>query len=191
MTQLSTKTNSLVTTPITASNLNASSEPVEILNFNRTFDTTLAETVAALGHVALPTAGATTPSDGYPGELLSSTVLVANVASLTTATPASLTHIDISAGDWEITGNVTFVLGSSTCTQAKACSSLVDNTHALNQYAVALAPLTTTASAVLSHAIPARHIQVAVATPVYLVAEATFSAGTVGAYCTISARRAS
>jgi hypothetical protein len=155
-------------------------------------DTVLGEVKHALSHLALPTAGATSPAAGFPGELLSTVVLVANTVSLTTATPVSLgAALVLTPGDWVISGSLTFVLAAATATVLAGGSSLVAATLDLDHYSLKEAPLTTTASQTRSHPIPQRHIQVAANTNCYLVASATFSAGAVTAHGAIFARRAS
>lgn len=188
-----TKVSSLITTPVPSDSVNSKSEPVEVVNHQRHFSTTLSEVVAALGQVPLPTATNNTSAAGYPGELISSTVLVADTVSLTTATPANITSVTLTPGSWRVDGNVSFVLGSATCTALKASTGTTTATHGLAQHSVDLAPNTTTASATLSQAVPARFIQVAAAATqvVYLVATATFSAGTVTGHASLTAQRIS
>jgi hypothetical protein len=193
MTAASVKVSSLITTSPPSNTLNSASEPSEVFDFQRTFNTTLAETVAALDHVMLPTVIATTPAAGEVGELISSAVLVAATKSLTTATPLDITSVTLTPGDWEVTGNFSVVLGSATCTAVKASTGTTAATHGLAQHGTDLAPLTTTASATLSHPIPTRHVQVAAGATqvIYLVATATFSAGTATGHGVLNARRAS
>lgn len=188
-----TTVDSLVTTPVPGDSVNSKSEPVEVVDFQRRFSTTLSEVVTALGQVPLPTATNETSAAGYPGELISSTVLVADTTSLTTATPKNITSITLTPGSWRVDGNVSFVLGSATCSALKASTGTTTATHGLAQHSTDLAPNTTTASATLSNPVPTRFIQVAAAATqvVYLVATATFSAGTVTGHGTLTAQRIS
>ena len=190
MSTLSTKASSYVTSTPPLSGAQ-SGEPVEVMNLAFTSDTVLGEIKTALGHLAVPTVGATTPTAGNVGEMITSTILVANTVSLTTATPANLTSISLSAGDWTVDGSVTFVLGSATCTVLAGGTSLTTATLDLDQFTMKDAPLTTTASQTRSRAIPTRHLQLATTTTVYLPVSATFSAGTVTSHGSLTARRAS
>lgn len=45
-------------------------------------------------------------SSGYVGEFIESVVPFASAVTLTTATPANITSISLTAGDWQIWGNV-------------------------------------------------------------------------------------
>lgn len=61
--------------------------------------------------------GTTTNNDaqaGSVGQLISSTIVAASAVSLTTATPANLTSISLTAGDWDVWGNVTFIPAATT-----------------------------------------------------------------------------
>jgi hypothetical protein len=188
-----TKISSLVTTAVPATTLNSASEPNEVFAFQRTFSTTLSEVVAALDHVPVPTATNETSGAGFPGEVISSAVLVAATKSLTTATPLDITSIELTPGSWAVSGNASFVLGSATCTAIKASTGTTTATHGLAQHSTDLAPGTTTASQTLSSPVPTRFIQVASGATqvVYLVATATFSAGTCTGHGSLSAVRIS
>jgi hypothetical protein len=191
MTTLSTPVSSLVVASPPSDVFHKTSEPVEIYSQAAGINAVTAEIIAALGHVDLVTAGATTPVAGHKGELISGAVLVANTVSLTTATPANLVTLALTAGDWLVTGSLTHILAGATCTVLAGGTSLTTATLDLDQYTHKAAPLTTTASQTRSVAIPTRHIQLAAPASLFLVSHAVFSAGTVTSHGSLSARRIS
>jgi hypothetical protein len=191
MTTLSTPVSSLVVASPPSDVFHKTSEPVEIFSQAAGINAVVTEIKDALGHVDLVTAGATTPAAGHKGEKISAAVLVANAAPLTTATPLTIASISLSAGDWTIDGSAQLSLAAATCTIASAGTSLTTNAADLDQYTTRGILGTTTATATVSQPIPTRHIQVAAATSIFLVAAATFSAGAVSAYGVLNARRAS
>lgn len=126
---------------------------------------------------------------GNLGENLRTLVAVGAPVALTTATAANVATVSLTAGDWSVSGHVTFSGASSTVTVRSAgintTSATVptDGTEAYNGH------LTTTTSEKTTVACPAKRISVASTTSVYLVASATYSAGTMGSYGFISAVR--
>jgi len=138
------------------------------------------------------------PGNGAPlvgtiGEIISSTVQGGGTAiPLTTATLADVTYIDLTPGIWEVTGLVAFALAGATTTNkymfaSSATSVTLDDlgTYGSWRYDQAVA------TASYESAIPTWRYTVAAGTTkrIYLIARATFSAGTVSAYGTIQARR--
>lgn len=132
---------------------------------------------------------------GIIGEVLSSTVLSGSAVSLTTNTAANVTSLALTAGDWEVYGNVGFVTAASTSLTILA-QSISQTTNTLDtapgvyasQFMNATVP---TASAVRNVFTPTvTRISLASTTTVYLVAFATFTASTLLAYGKIYARRA-
>ncbi len=144
---------------------------------------------------------------GFVGEYIFSTIPTGSAVSLTTATPANITSIALTPGDWDIDCQVEFSPAASTSvTQSNAAMSLTSATLStqpggtvgratlgpepiitFNQAAAvpaagyALAP--TTVRCTVSAAPPGSTITV------YLVAQATFTVSTMAAFGTIRARR--
>jgi len=61
--------------------------------------------------------GTTTNNDAAAlsvGQLVSSVIVAGSAVSLTTATPANVTSISLTAGDWDVWGNVTFIPAATT-----------------------------------------------------------------------------
>jgi hypothetical protein len=130
---------------------------------------------------------------GNVGEQVDSIVAVGSAVGLTTATAANVTSISLSAGDWNVSGNVNFTAGSATTAEGalwvigvNTTSATIPTTGAEVQLA---ATAVTTTSFKLGASTTSSRINVSATTTVYLVAEATFTAGTVGAYGHLCARR--
>lgn len=70
-------------------------------------------------------AGTTTNDDataGYVGEIISSTILSGSAVSFVTNTAKDVTSISLTAGDWDVFGNIFFIVGTSSTAQAAWCS---------------------------------------------------------------------
>jgi len=137
--------------------------------------------------------GASNAAAGSVGEFVSALVAVGSAVSLTTATAKNVASISLTAGDWDVEGNVNFTGGSATTAAGGLFSTGIStSTGALptdgSEVPVAVPPVTTT-SFLANGTLPRKRISISSTTTVYLVAEATFSAGTVGAYGAITARR--
>ncbi|MES3041811.1 MAG: hypothetical protein V4730_11770 [Pseudomonadota bacterium] len=134
---------------------------------------------------------------GNIGEFITSTVAAASAVALTTATGRDVTSISLTAGDWDVSGQVDFVLAGVTATLFQSGISLATNTlpsqaggSGLGTDALTGVPLLTTIlSATYAQGIAPVRISLAATTTVYLVAQAAFSVGTTTAYGTIRARR--
>jgi hypothetical protein len=131
---------------------------------------------------------------GYVGQSLSSLIPSGSAVSLTTATPANVTSILLTAGDWDVSGSVTYVAATASAAVSSAWESGINTTSATlptdgTEAFFGIAAVIATTSFNTSLAIPRKIINVSSSTTVYLVAEATFTAGTVTAYGNITARR--
>lgn len=127
---------------------------------------------------------------GAVGEYISSAVASGSAVSLTAATPANVTSISLTAGDWDVSGAVNYVIDAPNggCTGKASISSTsatqaTDGSEAYGQSTLGLnysVPLTR------------KRFSLSSTTTVYLVGEApTVAAGPAGvkAYGTITARR--
>lgn len=129
---------------------------------------------------------------GKVGEIIESTVLVGAAVALTTATPANVTSISLTAGDWNVWGNIAFAPAATTTvtsiqgavSQTSATLPTIPNAGA---YALLQATLTTAAAQVLP--LGWTRISLAATTAVYLVAQMAFGTSTATAYGYIGARR--
>lgn len=125
---------------------------------------------------------------GDLGEYIESVVLAASAVSLTTSVAANVTSISLTAGDWDVFGYVSLNVGATTSFTVEACgsnttSATLGSDITLHRHA-AFVPQSN-----YSFSIPTRRISIASTTTVYLVAFATFTVSTCGAYGRISARR--
>jgi hypothetical protein len=131
---------------------------------------------------------------GYVGQPLSSLIPSGSAVSLTTATPKNVTSITLTAGDWDVSGSVTYVASTASASVSSIWESGIGTataalpTDGTEQFFGVMAVIATT-SFNTSLAITRKIVNVSVSTPIYLVAEATFTAGTVTAYGNITARR--
>lgn len=134
--------------------------------------------------------GVTTNSNataGSVGELISSVVASASSVSCTNTTPRNVTTISLTAGDWDIYGNVGFTY-STPPVAVTAWASLTSATLPdLSLYSEVT--MTTVGAGATSIVIPFVRVSIAVTTTVYLSCDAFFAGGTVTACGGIYARR--
>ena len=136
-------------------------------------------------------AAITAPSAGFIGEQIRATVASGSAVSLTTATPANITSISLTAGIWNVSGIISFT-GTPTVTGAQLASINTTSATIGTQGDNAISAGWVTASFVLgdcSLSIPSFRISLGSTTTVYLVAQGTFSASTLAGYGRISATR--
>lgn len=162
----------------------------------------IADTTGALsrsGNGGIPVQGTNTndsASAGDIGEYASSTVASGSAVSLTNETAANVTSISLTAGDWDVSGivsfsgpdttNVNYIIGSISTTSA-TLDTTPDRrfdagwgTGGTNPQGGGVLPST--------HPGPTR-ISISSTTTVYLVAQAKFQTNTLSAFGTIRARR--
>jgi hypothetical protein len=146
------------------------------------------------GNLIFPgTATNDSASAGQVGEIMESTVVTGSAVALTTATSANVTSISLTAGDWDVWGNVWFSPAATTSitrdgggistTSATMPTSPGAGARFLNIHA-AVVP-----NNVFGSTVGMTRVSLASTTTVYLVAEATFTVSTLGAYGYIGARR--
>lgn len=124
---------------------------------------------------------------GYVGEAVRSAVSNTTV-TLTTGTPANVTSISLTAGDWDVSGIVSFhgtITGTVFISTISTTSATI-GTSGDNRVDVPTAP---TAAADSTVSIPSYRISLSGTTTVYLVAQAGFTVGTLTVGGRISARR--
>ena len=126
---------------------------------------------------------------GYIGEFVSSTVLVGSAVSLTTATNADVTSISLTAGDWDVWGQVGFSPAATT-TQTIIIAWVNDTSVTLPTapgYTFLGLPFTTGVGSIIP--VPKRRFSLASTTTIYLGARSSFAVDTNAAYGSIFARR--
>jgi hypothetical protein len=133
---------------------------------------------------------------GYVGEFVTATVATPG-SGLTTATPLNVTNISLTAGDWDIWTCIDYLYTAATVTDIRGGPSLTTITlptqaggSGLGTDGLAICPanFVTISDTQTLDSGPVR-LSIAATTTVFLVAQATFSAGTVSAFGTIRARR--
>lgn len=130
---------------------------------------------------------------GVVGEFISSSIASGAAVTLTTATTADVTSVALTAGDWDIWGNLIFLPGGST-TFTTLVGGLSNNTSATLPTAPAAggyAGLTLAFPTGAAQAFSLGMIRVLAtgARTIYLVANATFAVSTMKAYGFLGARR--
>lgn len=149
-----------------------------------------AGTIALAATSSIP--GTTTNDNataGNVGEYVESKVASGSAVSLTTATSTNITSISLTAGDWDVTGNINYIGASATITgkisgiSSTSATLPTDGTEVYSGVNVTL--LNNTDGTTLA----TKRISISGTTTVYLVGQTTFSAGTVTAFGYISARR--
>lgn len=123
---------------------------------------------------------------GKVGEFVSNVVPLASAVSCTTATARNVTSISLTAGDWDICGNIGYVV-SGIATGLQGWISLTSATAPNYSLTSILTSATSVASS--AYVVPTLRVSITSTTTVYLSCTATFSTSTVTACGTISARR--
>lgn len=129
---------------------------------------------------------------GSVGEIIQSTVLVGAAVALTTATPANVTTISLTAGDWDCWGGTWFSAGAiAVATQVIGGISQVSATLPVSPASGAAAQFTLSfaINSVNGFPVGMTRISLSGTTTIYLIAEATFGIGSISAYGYIGARR--
>ncbi len=122
---------------------------------------------------------------GSVGEFISSLVLNSSPVGLSNNTPGNITSISLTAGDWDVWGNLFFTIGGT-------CSFLVgwvSSTSSTQPDASLSNVLSGTAVTNSGFSVPQLRFSLASTTTIYLSATAVFSSSTVSAAGGIYARR--
>lgn len=127
---------------------------------------------------------------GSVGEYISSNVVLGSATPLSTASATGIASIPLTAGDWDVRLQAGFLNASATVTLYSSSISLTNGTNdtTLGRFAQLPVSLSSNSNIVTLPIVPARFSLAAPAT-VYAVYTATFSAGSVGGFGIISARR--
>ncbi len=126
---------------------------------------------------------------GNLGEFVSSLVASGAPVALTTATAANVASISLTAGDWDVSGNINFAATAATTTATEGGISSASATLPSDGTEVYSGVIGTLASGTDGVTLPRKRFSLSGTTTVYLVGQSTFSAGTVGAFGGITARR--
>jgi len=135
-------------------------------------------------------------STGQVGEFISSSLASGSGVTLSTQTAATITSITLTAGDWDVRGQVDYYNGGLNSVSVTILQQGIstNNNSFLGQDTYSKQTQTTTAigySVGIAFAIPVRtqRLSLASTTNVYLVAQSTFSGSGLAACGTIEARR--
>lgn len=130
---------------------------------------------------------------GAVGEVVSSTIPTGSAVSLVTATAKTITSISLTAGDWDVWGQITTKpAGTTTQTVYNAGISTTTNTlptPSATTGGLSQMSATFTAGTAISMAVTPAQLSLAATTTVYLVASVTFGTSTNAAFGFIAARR--
>lgn len=126
---------------------------------------------------------------GQVGEIISSLVAVGSPVALTTATAANVTTLSLTAGDWDVEGNINLSATTATITASQGGISIVSATVPTDGSEVYSGVVTTALSEINSIVLPRHRVVVSSTTTTYMVVKLTFSAGSVGAFGSFTARR--
>lgn len=159
----------------------------QVFSTNGTLPSWTSSPTAALALVGVTSGSAATA--GNVGEVISSTVGSGSAVSLTTATATNITSIMLTAGDWDVEGNINFALVAATTTATEGGVSLSSNTMPADGTEVYSGVLSTIVTDTDGLTLPRKVVNVSSTTTVYLVGEVTFSAGTAAGFGSITARR--
>lgn len=173
-------------------------EPFTASNGAVTFDATGAGAGFTFSDLVIPSAGirGTATNDnattGNIGEIVTSTVSSGSAVSMAVSgTAYDVTSISLTAGDWDVSGNVVYNLTGATVTLWTGSFNSTSATHAAAQFLQRSSDATTalTQTAAKGMAVATRRVSVSATTTIYLVASANYSVGSVDAYGFIQARR--
>ena len=160
--------------------------------------TTITESQSVAEVVGRAADGGSAAAAGEIGEILTSTVAVGAAVAETTATPVNVTSLALTAGEWEVTGIINRVLTGTTATAYGAAISPTANTVPAQAGGSGVAAdSSVTLNAVFGATVTGNFVSIvgpvsvslAAAATIYLVAADTFSAGSVGVFGTLRARR--
>lgn len=129
---------------------------------------------------------------GYVGEYISSSVLSGSAVSLTSAVPANITSISLTAGDWEVAGTVASLPNAATTTSRMVSgisrtSATFETVGAENN--IQIKNETGSAGQTFAMGVGPMRISVSATTTVYLLMNCTFAISTLSGYGFIGARR--
>lgn len=126
---------------------------------------------------------------GNVGEIVSSYLNSGAGVAFTASTPANVTSISLTAGDWDVEGNLNMAGTTATVAGSTAGISIVSVTLPSDGSECYSGAIYTAATVIDSITLPRKRISIASTTSAYLVAGIGVSAGTVNAFGGITARR--
>jgi len=146
-------------------------------------------TLAASGMPIFWTGSQWVTALGNTGEHVSSLIPIGSAVSLTNNVATNVTSVVLTAGEWDVEGNVNLSASGATVTAMSAGGTSTSSTVPTDGSEVYDGQQSTTTTFKTSLAIPRKRISLSATTTIYMVAKVTFSAGTVAAFGAIIARR--
>lgn len=128
---------------------------------------------------------------GSVGEYVSSFIVIGSAVALTTSTPANMTSISLTAGDWDVWASVIFHPAGTT-NIASMSAGIGTNSASFTGVvpgAYMVVTMTGITGADQGYAVGARRFSLSGTTTIYLVVSGTFTISTLSAYGAIEARR--
>jgi len=136
------------------------------------------------------TVAADEPAAGALGEELSAEVLVGDAVALVTNTAKTVVSVTLTAGDWDLSGVVSFLPAATTSiTKLSQSISATTNTHGANKNKKAAAFTAVVPNDTAIADTPIVRVNVSETTTYYLIAQATFTVDTLSVYGYLRARR--
>lgn len=138
--------------------------------------------------ITIASTGLLTVNPVTKGNITSSVIAAGSATSLTTATPKTITSLTLGVGTWRVYGYVDYVLAGATTTVLQhgfgtTTNSFTNSLQAQDTNTIIESGFTTATTTLTGQPTPFQQITVASGTQqVFMVADATFSAGTVTAY---------
>lgn len=131
--------------------------------------------------------GTTTNDDAaasYVGEFMNSDV---NTVAITTATDTDVTSLSLTAGDWDVWGNILTEPAATTTQTIVSCGITTTSATMPSNYSISAA--TFAASTAKSENAPTVRMSLSATTTVYLVANVTYATSTLTIAGSLNARR--
>jgi hypothetical protein len=133
---------------------------------------------------------------GYVGEFVSSVILEASTVALVTNTPKTITSISLTAGDWDVWGNLNFLFNAATeVSNVVGGISLVNDTLPASALFNIMQMGDSGAGVLLAAphlgmSVPQVRMSLAATTTIYIVGQSSFITNTGSAFGGLYARRA-
>lgn len=128
-------------------------------------------------------------SAGFVGEYVESKIAIGSAVPITPSTATNIISISLTAGDWDVSGNMNYSFTGATLTLATAGISTTSETLPTDGTEVQNGLNLVGATSVNGISVPQKRISLNATTTVYLVGRVNFSVGSTVTYGYMSARR--
>ena len=128
---------------------------------------------------------------GFNGEVIESVIVGGGAVALVNNTPANITSISLTAGDWDVTAHFALALAASTqIILIQGCSNTTSATVLNPERTTRVNYGNVAPGSDVSYPVPSWRYSLSATTTVYLVVQAAFSVSTCSGYGYLRARRA-